>query len=37
MRRSDSSSSVSEAEMVRRVRGLKGGFEVGGKFCFAED
>jgi len=37
MRRRDSSSSISGAEMVKRGRGLKGGLEVGGKFCFADD
>jgi len=37
MRRRDSTSTISGAEMVRRGRGLKGGLEVGGTFCFADD
>jgi len=37
MRSIESSSSIVGAEMARRGRGLNGGFEGRGKFCFAED
>jgi hypothetical protein len=32
----DSSSVIFGKEMVNRGRGLKGGFDVGGMFCFAD-